>query len=344
MKRVLLLTLEYPPDRGGIASYLGELHSHVQDLVISRGAWWKLWPRWLPTIWHTIKIVKQRRIEILAISHVLPMGYVALLLSLFMRVPYVVYVHGLDLLRATKNPWKAWWVKRIFNRARFVVANSEFTAAAVSKCGVSLKQLVIVLPSLPQLPPLDESRTTSGGPIILSVARLVRRKNHVAVLDAVAALQPLFPGLQYVMIGDGPLRGELEKCASELEITSQVRFLGEVSDEDRMRYYQETDLFVLPTRSEGDDVEGFGIVFLEAASYAKPVIAGRGGGVAEAVAHGRTGLVVDPNNADELLEAVANLLLNPEIARELGRAGRERIEKEFLTEHRELFLEKIYSS
>lgn len=342
MKRIMLLTLEYPPDRGGIASYLAELHSLVTELTISRGAWWKLWPRWLPSIWHTQKIIKQQRIELLAVSHVLPMGYVAWFISFFTKLPYVVFVHGLDLLRATKNPWKRWWVKTIFGRARFVVANSEFTAEAAKRYGASNDRLVVILPSLPTLPMLNGPKLSNETQILLSVARLVNRKNHKMVLAAVAALRFLFNKLQYVIVGDGPLRSDLESYAVELDIRDRVRFLGEVSNEERASNYQQADIFVLPTRSEGDDVEGFGIVFLEAASYGKPIIAGRGGGVTEAIEDGVTGLIVDPTKVDELIEALAALLLNPSLAQAQGQAGRERIAKKFLTEQRKELLEKIY--
>ncbi|MBI4280757.1 hypothetical protein HY628_01005, partial [Candidatus Uhrbacteria bacterium] len=122
MTRILLLTMEYPPDRGGVARYLASLHEGLPGVTIQRARFWSGWPAWLPTAGETIRKVRQEKIEMLAVSHLLPMGYVAMLVKFFLRKPFVVFIHGLDLLRATQRPWKRWWAARILRSASQIIA------------------------------------------------------------------------------------------------------------------------------------------------------------------------------------------------------------------------------
>lgn len=339
MNHVLLLTLEYPPDRGGVATYLHALHSELVNCRVARAEMGERWPRWRPTIAQARRLIRDHRINFLAVSHVLPLGYVTLVLRVLWNIPYVVFVHGLDVLRAAKNPWKRWWLRRILSRARHVVANSEFTSQLVQREGLSADRVTVLTPcveSVPTITPLPEK------PTILSVGRLVPRKNHRAVIEVLPELLREFTGLQYVVLGDGPERQSLELLANQLGVSSAVQFLGAVSDEERYEWYRRAYLFALPTYSEGDDVEGFGIVFLEAASFGRPVVAGRGGGVEEAVRDGETGLVVDPHSREELRVALKKLIADRSYAARLGQAGYDRVTREFVCAPRRATLARIY--
>jgi phosphatidylinositol alpha-1,6-mannosyltransferase len=124
----------------------------------------------------------------------------------------------------------------------------------------------------------------------------------------------------------------LQGLVEKLNLQEHVRFLGEIDDNTLRRCYRECDLFVLPNRSVGRDVEGFGIVLLEAQACGKPVIAGRSGGTKDAMVHGKTGLLVDcqnPESPGELVTAICDILGDAERLATLGNAARSFVEKNF---------------
>ncbi|MBI4133370.1 glycosyltransferase family 4 protein [Candidatus Uhrbacteria bacterium] len=342
MKRVLLYTLEYPPDQGGVASYLYALHHALPAVTVIRATLGRYSPRWLGLVFDLIQRVRRDRIQCVAVSHVLPVGYAALVTRVIQRIPYVVFVHGLDLLRARRDPWKKMWCGIVLRHARTVIANSRFTEKVAESYGVPREKLVVLTPCLEALPVLasEEGRT---GHTLLSVGRLVKRKNHATVIAVFPELIKRFPGLTYTIVGNGPERHELEEQIAKLKVRAHITIKDHVSDAERAALYEACDVFVLPVLSSGDDVEGFGIVFLEAASFAKPVVAGRGGGAEEAVEDMKTGILIDPMRQEELVAAISTLLENPTYSRELGARARARVEREFLCTSRAQALLKIYS-
>lgn len=336
--RTLLLTLEYPPLRGGVGAYLHTLHDGMPNVsILIPKSSWPLWPRWLPIFFETFQEMRRTRTAALAVSHVLPMGYIALLARWFLGTPFFVFAHGLDVARAYRSPWKRWWVRTILRRARAIIANSDFTKGIVLKYGVQENRITIITPCVTNI---HENIPENG--LILSVGRLVARKNFESVLRAVAALRQEFSSLRLVIIGDGPLRETLLETIRALHIQDVVTMIPQATDAERDAWYRHASIFVLPTLSEGDDVEGFGIVFLEAASYGIPAIAGHGGGVAEAVIHGKTGLVINPRSHEELVDALRTLSGNADYARTLGEAARARILESFTCAARQNQLSTLY--
>jgi phosphatidylinositol alpha-1,6-mannosyltransferase len=133
------------------------------------------------------------------------------------------------------------------------------------------------------------------------------------------------PDLVYVVAGDGPDRERLVELARRLGVDESVRFVGAVEDAELPLWYSLGDVFVMPSRSDPPDVEGFGIVYLEAAACERPVVAARAGGVPDAVADGVSGLLVEPGDRDGLARALAELLSDPARRANLGRRARERV-------------------
>ena len=132
-------------------------------------------------------------------------------------------------------------------------------------------------------------------------------------------------------MGDGPYRNKLEDLVTRHKLQDIVIFVGSVSDDDKAAYYSVADLFVMPNRELPDgDVEGFGIVYLEANAYGKPVIAGKSGGVLDAVIDGETGILVNSNNVIEIADAIIHLLENKRYGKRLGMQGKKRVEQEFV--------------
>jgi phosphatidylinositol alpha-1,6-mannosyltransferase len=138
----------------------------------------------------------------------------------------------------------------------------------------------------------------------------------------------------YALIGIGEDWDYLQSIAKELGVSDRLHLLGHVSAEDLPRWYNACDLFAMPNRDINGDTEGFGLVFLEAGACGKPVIAGRAGGTGSAVVEGVTGLRVDGEKVEDVEAALARLLSNPDEARTMGRASRERTASRFTSDQR----------
>jgi phosphatidylinositol alpha-1,6-mannosyltransferase len=172
-----------------------------------------------------------------------------------------------------------------------------------------------------------------GKRLLVTIARLVERKGHEKVLQALVEVRKQIPEVTYMIVGDGPLKGRLMELTSQLSLTDAVLFAGQVSEREKVGILHACDLFIMPNRDIPlpcrVDTEGFGIAFLEANACRKPVIGGKAGGAREAIEHGRTGLLVDPEDHIEIKEAVIRLLHDGRMARLMGETGRERVMQKF---------------
>lgn len=163
--------------------------------------------------------------------------------------------------------------------------------------------------------------------VFLSVARLVARKGIDQVVRALASLGGSRPAPSLVIVGDGPERAALVALVRSLGLEQRVRFAGSVPAAALPHWYNLADAFVLPARNAPPDVEGFGIVYLEASACGKPVIGARGCGAEDAILHGETGLLVDPEQPAQLAAAMRELASDRARACELGRNGRLHVER-----------------
>jgi phosphatidylinositol alpha-1,6-mannosyltransferase len=205
------------------------------------------------------------------------------------------------------------------------IAVSAYTAGLVTATGVVGQSMIVIgngadIPSDPAPQPADH-------PTVLTIARMEERyKGHDVLIRALALVRAKVPDLQWVVIGDGSLRPGLEQLARSYGLAGSARFLGAVSDEQRNSWLRRADLLAMPSRLPAGKFagEGFGIVYLEAGAYGKPVVAGDVGGAVDAVADGESGLLVDPTDPLAVAEAISRLLLDPELAGRLGRAGKAR--------------------
>jgi phosphatidylinositol alpha-1,6-mannosyltransferase len=160
--------------------------------------------------------------------------------------------------------------------------------------------------------------------IVSTIARMEPRKNQAAVLRAVAELRAAGLGLSYVCAGDGAERGGLERLANELGIAAWVRFPGALSESDKLLTYAASDVYAMPSIQAGEMIEGFGIVFLEAAAAGIPAICGSIGGQPEAVTAEVTGIVVDGNDAAAVTAALRRLATDPALRSRMGMAAQRR--------------------
>jgi phosphatidylinositol alpha-1,6-mannosyltransferase len=253
------------------------------------------------------------------------------------RVRYVCWAHGEEVAAALTSREHAFLARRVCSSAATVIASSGFASRLVARLGVPPERIRIVYPGVDaarfgsdvDATEVPTRLTSKPNPTLLSVGRLQRRKGHDIVIGAVALLRADFPTLQYVIAGDGQERGRLEALVHEHGLEQHVSFLGAVSDDQLPGLYAACDIFLMPTRQDGPDVEGFGIVFLEAAASGKPAIGGRNGGVPEAIAEGETGLLVEGHDCGELAHAIRTLASSPTLRATMGAAGRRRVLQSF---------------
>jgi glycosyltransferase involved in cell wall biosynthesis len=266
-----------------------------------------------------------------------PLGIVAKLLR--PRAWYCVATYGIEVwepLPAFRRLGLKW--------ARVVTSVSEFTAKRlVTAQGLAGRPVVIVPPgldpilsgngprrSLPLLPP---------GRMLLTVARLTASDSYKGVghvIQALPAVLSAVPDAYYVVVGDGDDRGRLERLAVDARVRDHVLFVGTKADEELAGYYQACDAFVMPSRSEG-----FGIVFLEAMSHGKPVVAANSGATPELVEDGVTGLLVEYGVVQTLASSLTRLLTDRECRQRMGEAGRRRVEAQFTFKHFRTRLETL---
>lgn len=209
---------------------------------------------------------------------------------------------------------------------------SNYTAGVLIKFGVDPDRITVVANgSDPELfkpinsDALKKDLDLENRKVILTVTRLVKRKGVDTVLRAISAIRDKFPNILYLIAGEGPEETRLKKLTTKLNLQNQVKFIGRIDYKKLPEYYNAADMFIMASRTELPDVEGYGIVFLEANACGKPVIGTNSGGVPDAIVHGKTGLIVPENNDLKLVEAISELLCNSEIATLMGVKGRERV-------------------
>lgn len=169
----------------------------------------------------------------------------------------------------------------------------------------------------------------AGAPTVVCVSRLVRRKGQDALINAWPGILAQVPEARLLLVGRGKYRAALERDAAGRGLSDSVTITGEIADEELPAHLAAGDVFAMPcrTRRFGLDVEGLGIVYLEAGACGLPVVAGRSGGAPDAVLDGRTGIVVDGRSRPQITTAVAGLLVDPNRRLAMGQAGRSWVEQ-----------------
>src|SRR3989339_1823232 len=327
--RLLLVTPDYPPNRGGVATYLSSMKRYFGDrmqVMQSDLLFKRIWPRWLKT---TLRLIQQRsQYDLVITSHVLPFGTAALLARWITKKPYIVIVHGLDIRLVRQSVFKSFLAGHVLRSARLVVANSNALAQELSVFG--LYQALGVYPCLESIP--APSLKHEQKKRLLTVSRLVPRKGHERVLRALAELGQAgrLGAIEYHIVGTGPYEAQIRSTVHSLNIESIVFFHWDVSDEEKAQIYQQSDLFVMPVVDDPLDKEGFGLVYVEAASFGIPSIGTNISGVDEAIINGETGVLIQDNQIAELATWIDQLLNQPELCEQLGSTARLRAEQTFL--------------
>jgi phosphatidylinositol alpha-1,6-mannosyltransferase len=297
-----------------------------------------------------LHLVRREGITEVYCGRCVPEGVMALALKFWARLPYACYVHGEEGAPIGREYY--WLVRRVFRRAEFLIASSHNAMRIMQEdWGVPASRIRLLHPGVDttRFTPARRNSAVRGTlgwgerRVILTVSRLQLRKGHDQMILALREIRGRIPDVLYSIAGDGEERRRLEDLVASAGLKDHVQFLGEVDEDRLLQAYQQCDLFVLPNRQVGKDIEGFGIVLLEAQACGKPVIAGASGGTAETMRIPETGLVVPCEAPDELARVVADLLDDPERRSRMGRAARDWVVAHFDWEALARRAEEIFS-
>jgi phosphatidylinositol alpha-1,6-mannosyltransferase len=338
---VRLLTARYDDDPGEAArerAFDAQTHG---SLSIHRIAWMQqialLDPRsWAASLSQAAQIRRlgERGGTRVHAIRAFPEGFAALLFRLTRprSSRLITYAHGEELLVARSSRLLTQMATHVFAHSDLVIVNSDNTRGLVRDF-LPAANFICIHPGVDAAAfasrenAIRDYRVALGWPsgtvIVSTVARMEPRKNQAAVLRAIAHLRSSGVPLAYICAGDGEERVALEELARSLSLEPWVRFPGRVTDGEKRLIFSASDIHAMPSTQVGTMIEGFGIVFIEAAAAGIPSIAGKVGGQAEAVLHGETGLVVDGSDFEQLCAALMTLATDPGMRRRMGEAARE---------------------
>jgi len=360
---ILIISWNFPPRRGGIEYVVSHLFGGLRErhpvLVITGRA---PFPRpaeedvfrapysgliffSLYTLWRGARLLlRSPKTKVIFGGSVMVTPLVLILARLFGRKA-VVQAHGLDVIYANKF-YQAICVRwlRFCDR---IVANSGYTAFLVAQKRVR-QEIISVIPPGVQTESFKEPTDVDaikkglglqGKHAILFVGRLAKRKGVKEFIEnSLAKIVSKIPNACFVVVGNNPseslthrddMMGQIKAVICAMGLLNHVQLCGAVDDDEVIKLYQACDVVVLPALAETDDVEGFGIVLLEAAAAGKPAVATRVGGIPDAIEHEKTGVLVNAGDYEGLAQAVLSLLNDPLARSKMGRVARQRAEKEF---------------
>lgn len=355
-----MVTNDYPPRQGGIQTYIHALVSRQppDSVVVFAPAWDGAADfdatQAFPIVRHRTSLILptpeiRRQVTALARERGCDRAWFGAAAPLALLAP-ALRKSGVGKIGASTHGHETGWVRlpgarqvlhRLAARVDVITYITQFTRSV-------LDPVLADVTTLRHLPPgvdVDAFRPTvdDGGavrrrlglaaatPVVTCVSRLVRRKGQDMLIRAWPRVRGRFPDAALLLVGDGPDRQRLEALVERVTATG-VHFIGGVSGPELPAYYSACDVFAMPcrTRRGGLDVEGLGMVYLEAAACARPVVAGTSGGAPEAVRDGKTGLVVgDPRSPASVAGSILELLEDRGRATAMGLAGRAWVEAEW---------------
>ncbi len=285
------------------------------------------------------RIVKERTIKTIAFGAAAPLGWMSSTLRKAGAERIVALTHGHEVWWAKVFPFNL-MMRRIGSTTDCLTYLGEFTRTAISKAlttkSASAMQKIAPGIDIEHFKAADASalRHSLGlteKKVIVSVGRLVHRKGQDFLIESMPQILKQVPDAHLLLVGQGPYREHLEKLVRKHSIEKNVSFIGRIQYKDLPGYICVGDIFAMPSRSRfaGLEVEGLGIVYLEASACGLPVIAGESGGAPDAVIEGVTGFVVDGTNTEQIAKRAIQLLLDEKLRISMGSAGRAWIEKEW---------------
>ncbi|WP_112182077.1 MULTISPECIES: glycosyltransferase family 4 protein [Paraliobacillus] len=378
MTNRLFVSVDFPPIKGGIQNYLYGIISNLdpsktfvltsnsgdndenkqfdklQEFIIYRTEisnginFLKQLVKLIPLLFQIKRIIKQHNIKEIHFGNTLPIGLLIMLLG--NKVTTYAYLYGLDISHAKISPIKSRILKLILNKTKKIITISNYTKDLITSLGISNEKIKIISPgySMPELLETkkdirDEYGISKNKKIVLTVARLHERKGHDNVIEAIELALEENKEIFYVICGKGPYEETLKKQVKNKQLDHYILFAGEVSNEELISWYKVADVFIMTSRQIGNqgDVEGYGIVFLEANYFGIPVIGGNSGGMPDAIRDGKTGFLVDPLNVNEIADKLISLTNSVELRNLMGKEGHKWVISECSWQQRIKLLESV---
>ena len=356
-KKILVITNDFGPRTGGIETFVIGLLERIkgQEVVVftsAQGDTSEYDQKWLQEFGirvirdrskillpsmrvakRTKEIIRLHNIEVIVFGAAAPLALMAPALRKSGVKKVIALTHGHEVWWAKIFPFNL-AMKRIGSGVDHLTYLGEFTrnAIAQSLTKKSADAMVKIAPGIdtahfiPQ-PDSMHKRITLGlenKKIIISVGRLVHRKGQDKLIEAMPQILQKVPNAHLLLVGEGPYRSHLEKLANKLSMNHNITFAGRILYNNLPSYLSAADLFAMPSRSRffGLEVEGLGIVYLEASACGIPVVAGKSGGAPDAVIEGVTGLCVDGTDINQIANAVLDICGDAKRASNMGAAGR----------------------
>ncbi|HEV2089108.1 MAG TPA: glycosyltransferase family 4 protein [Cryptosporangiaceae bacterium] len=356
MAGTLVVTNDFPPRPGGIQAFVHQLA--IRQPAGSLTVYAPAWPRsaafdaeqpfevvrhpgslMLPTgavSRRAMAIVRDGGCDTVWFGATAPLGLLAPALRNAGATRFVAQSHGHEVGWAT-TPGARGVLRRIARELDVVTYLGPYTRGQLAPVVGGFTDLVALPPGVDTAafhPGVDGSAVRaefglSDRPVVVCVSRLVPRKGQDQLIRALPRIRAQVPGAVLLLVSDGPDQGRLRRLAVRTQVAEHVVFTGSVRWRDLPHYYAAGDVFAMPcrTRRRGWDVEGLGIVYLEASATGLPVVAGDSGGAPDAVLHGQTGYVVPGRDVDAITDHIVRLLRDRELAARLGAAGRAWVER-----------------
>lgn len=337
MPRVLVLSPDYPPAMGGIQQLVHRIVSHTDRLEVRvitldhdqaaefdagqphdvvrvrRG-----WDRRLGVAAlnaHALEQARRFRPNVVLAAHIVTAPAAAVIRRV-LGIPVVLYLYAKEI--GASRQLARWAVKR----SDVIIAISRYTEQLALSVGAERERIRLIPPGVDPARITGEPRRST--PTVLTVARLEDRyKGHDVLVRALPLIRARVPGAEWVVIGSGSLRRDIERLARGTRVEHAVRLCGALPDAERDAWLDRAHVLSMPSRLPAGSAagEGFGIVYLEAGMHGIPAVAGNVGGAVDAVVDGETGLLVDPTDHVAVGNAIADLLNDPARAAEMGEAG-----------------------
>jgi len=350
--KTLVISNDFPPRRGGIESFVLALANRIGEVVVLTAAMpdsaefdatlpYPVYRDRSGTLLpsprvrrEAVRLLREHDCDRVLIGSSVPLGLLAPALRAAGARRIVALTHGHEVWWS-KVPGADLALRRVADSVDVLTDISDWTRRQIGiglSAGGRAKQrrlapgvdTEVFHPGVGGDQARRELGIDDAVPLVVSCARLVKRKGQDMLITAWPQVLASVPNARLAIVGDGPYRGKLEALVAQLGLGDSITFVGSVPWTQVPIWMDGADVFAMPSRSRlfGLEPEGLGIVYLEAAACGKPVIVGRSGGAPEAVRDGETGYVVDPRDPDEIARRLVELLTDPQKASQMGARGR----------------------
>lgn len=359
--RILIVAKDFPPQKGGIPTYTwnvvfhlakighevdviapyapkGGSFNHEEGYAVKRIP--KLFFIFPFLFWILMYRIWRQDYDVVFPNNWYPVGLVVWACSFFLKIDYVLPAYALEIILPKNSSVKTKLLQYVFGRSQKIIAISDYTKNKLMKLySISSKKIEVVLIGVDseRFSPGDKPKDlikkldVAGDYILLTVASMnYWRKGHQRVIKALPHIIKSIPNVKYIITGHGRYRDRLEKLAIKMGVKENVIFTGLVDEDVLPDYYRLCDIFVMPSGGDESrgDVEGFGIVYVEANACGKPSIGLDIGGCSDAIKDGVTGFLLNSKDPQKLAEKVVLLLHDKSLRRKLGDQGRRRVLEE----------------